>query len=138
MTSKIYESIKSRTPEDIHLNIKNILQRHIGADNFITKEEISNTLFGRYTDTYDRQIRDAVAELVIFFDEHIVTNTVTGGYYYAANADEIDCNIADLSKRKSELSDRIEGLKRARGRVFKHGYQPETQKTLFGGRVNGE
>jgi hypothetical protein len=122
MTNKIYESIKARAPEDIHLNIKAILVFHVGADNAISKEELSRRMFGKYTSSTDRQIRDAVAELVIFFDEPIVTNTVTGGFYYAATADEIDANIADLDARSKQLDARREGLRRARVKRFPRGY----------------
>jgi hypothetical protein len=123
MTSKIYESIKVRAPEDIHLNIKAILVFHVGADNAITKQELSQKIFGKYTTSTDRQIRDAVAELVIFFDEPIVTNTITGGFYYAGTAEEIDENIADLDARSKQLDARREGLRRARVKRFPHGYR---------------
>jgi hypothetical protein len=122
MTSKIYESIKVRAPEDIHLNIKAILVFHVGADNAITKQELSQKIFGKYTTSTDRQIRDAVAELVIFFDEPIVTNTITGGFYYAGTAEEIDENIADLDARSKQLDARREGLRRARVKRFPRGY----------------
>ncbi len=132
MTNKIYESIKERTPETIHLDIKNILIWHVGADNAVTKEEISNQIFGKYTDTTDRQIRDAVAELVIFWDKHIVTNTNTGGYYYASSADEIDQNIADIQSRIDQLASRRDGLQRARARAFHSGTaQMKLQRELF-------
>jgi len=130
MTSKIYEEIKARTPETIHLDIKNVLQWHIGADNSISKEEISNKIFGKYTDSTDRQIRDAVAELVIYFDEHIVTNTTTGGYYYASNEDEINQNIADIQSRIDQLAARRDGLFRAKSKIFKSG-QMRLQGSLF-------
>lgn len=122
MTSKIYDSIKSRTPEDIHLDIKSILVFHVGADNAISKEDLSRRMFKKYTTSTDRQIRDAVAELVIYFDEPIVTNTVTGGFYYAGTADEIDENIADNQARIDQLKLRIDGLRRARVKRFPRGY----------------
>ena len=132
MTSKIYEEIKARTPETIHLDIKNVLQWHIGADNSISKEEISKKIFGKYTDSTDRQIRDAVAELVIFFDEHIVTNTTTGGFYYASSTDEIDQNISDIQSRIDQLAARRDGLFRAKAKVFKKGTaKMKLQGSLF-------
>jgi hypothetical protein len=122
MTSKVYESIKARAPEDIHLNIKSILVFHVGADNAISKEDLSRRMFKKYTSSTDRQIRDAVAELVIYFDEPIVTNTVTGGFYYAGTPDEIDQNIADLLSRSDQFKLRVEGLRRARVKRFPNGY----------------
>jgi hypothetical protein len=122
MTSKVYESIKARAPEDIHLNIKAILVFHVGADNAISKEDLSRRMFKKYTSSTDRQIRDAVAELVIYFDEPIVTNTVTGGFYYAGTPDEIDQNIADLLSRSDQFKLRVEGLRRARVKRFPRGY----------------
>jgi hypothetical protein len=123
MTSKIYESIKVRAPEDIHLNIKAILVFHVGADNAISKEDLSRRMFKKYTSSTDRQIRDAVAELVIYFDEPIVTNTVTGGFYYAGTPDEIDENIADNQARIDQLKLRVDGLRRARVKRFPDGYR---------------
>ena len=123
MTNKIYESIKARAPEDIHLNIKAILVFHVGADNAISKEDLSRRMFKKYTSSTDRQIRDAVAELVVYFDEPIVTNTVTGGFYYAAAAEEIDANIADCLARAEQSKLRAEGLRRARVKRFPDGYR---------------
>jgi hypothetical protein len=123
MTSKVYDSIKAKIPEDIHLNIKSILVFHVGADNAISKEDLSRRMFKKYTSSTDRQIRDAVAELVIYFDEPIVTNTVTGGFYYAGTPDEIDENIADNQARIDQLKLRVDGLKRARVKRFPSGYR---------------
>lgn len=123
MTNKIYDSIKARTPEDIHLDIKSILVFHVGADNAISKEDLSRRMFKKYTSSTDRQIRDAVAELVIYYDEPIVTNTVTGGFYYAGTPDEIDQNIADNQARIDQLKLRVEGLRRARVKRFPNGYR---------------
>jgi DNA replication protein DnaD len=123
MTNTIYEDIKARTPEKIHLNIKAVLVYHVGAENALSKEELSIKLFGVHTDTTDRQIRDAIAEMVTEYDELIVTNTRRGGYYYAGTPEEIDENIADLQDRINQLSRRIESLRRARNKVFHKNYQ---------------
>jgi hypothetical protein len=132
MTNTVYEDIKARAPENIHLDIKAILAFHVGADNAITKEQLSMRMFGKYTSSTDRQIRDAVADLVIYFDEPIVTNTVTGGFYFAGTADEIDQNIADNQARVGQLQKRIEGLRRARVKRFPAGYRAMTaQGRLF-------
>jgi len=132
MTNTIYEDIKSRTPENIHLDIKAILVYHVGAENALSKEELSIKLFGVHTDTTDRQIRDAIAEMVTEYDEPIVTNTRRGGYYYAGTPEEIDQNIADLQDRINQLQKRIEGLRRARVKRFRAGYKAMTaQGRLF-------
>ncbi len=132
MTNTIYEDIKARTPDNIHLNIKAVLVYHVGAENAVSKEELSIKLFGVHTDTTDRQIRDAIAELVTDVDEPIVTNTGRGGYYYAGTPEEIDQNIADLQDRIIQLQKRIEGLRRARVKRFRAGYKAMTaQGRLF-------
>lgn len=123
MTSKVYKSIKNKTTEDIYKDIRGILSFHVGAENSITKQELSQKIFGRYTTSTDRQIRDAVADLVVIHDEPIVTNTVTGGFYYAGTPDEIDENIADNLARIDQLKLRVEGLRRARVKRFPDGYR---------------
>ena len=123
MTNTIYEDIKARTPENIHLDIKAILVYHVGAENALSKEELSVKLFGIHTVTTDRQIREAIAELVTDFDEPIVTNTGRGGYYYAGTPEEINENIADLQDRIIQLGKRVESLRRARNKVFHKNYQ---------------
>ena len=114
-----YEDIKARTPENIHLNIKAVLVYHVGAENAVSKEELSDKLFGTHSSTTDRQIRDAIAEMVTEDDEPIVTNTGRGGYYYAGTPEEIDMNIADLQDRINQLERRIESLRRARYKLFR-------------------
>ena len=132
MTNTIYEDIKARTPENIHLDIKAILAFHVGAENAVSKEELSDKLFGTHSSTTDRQIRDAIAEMVTEDDEPIVTNTRRGGYYYAGTPEEIDQNIADLQDRINQLQKRIEGLRRARVKRFRAGYKAMTaQGRLF-------
>jgi len=147
VTSKIYESIKARTPEDIHLNIKSILTYAIGEENTMTKEDIAHALYktpcSHRTDEHgnqypvylnssrDRQIRDAVAELVIYFDQHIVTDTDNGGFHYAGSTEEIDANIADLQSRCDAIQLRIAGLNRARVKVFNKSRPGGAQPGLF-------
>lgn len=123
MTSPVYESIKEHAPDDLMLNIKAILMFHVGREYSITKEQISMKLFNKYTETTDRNIRDAVSDLVIWFNEHIVTNTVTGGFYYASTEDEINENIADCRAREKMNRLRAEGLERAREHVFYRGHK---------------
>ena len=118
-----YENIKARTPDNIHLNIKAVLVYHVGEENALSKEELSIKLFGIHTATTDRQIRDAIAEMVTEDDEPIVTNTGRGGYYYAGTPEEIDENIADLQDRIIQLGKRVESLKRARSKVFHKNYK---------------
>lgn len=113
-----YEHIKASVPNNLHLNIKAVLVYHVGAENAVSKEELSDKLFGVHSSTTDRQIRDAIAEMVIEDDEPIVTNTGRGGYYYAGTPEEIDANIADLQDRINQLERRIESLRRARYKLF--------------------
>lgn len=118
-----YENIKASIPNNLHLNIKAVLVYHVGAENAVSKEELSDKLFGTHSSTTDRQIRDAIAEMVTEDDEPIVTNTGRGGYYYAGTPEEIDENIADLQDRIIQLGKRVESLRRARNKVFHKNYQ---------------
>lgn len=133
MTNAVYEELKSKVDEKFMLDVRSQITGHMGADNAITKEDISVNLFGKYNSSRDREIRDAVLLLVAVWDEHIVTNTTTGGFYYAANEDEIDQNIADMESRKNKLDARIEGLRRARVREFYKNYRADVsaQGRLF-------
>jgi len=74
-----YENIKASIPNNLHLNIKAVLVYHVGAENAVSKEELSDKLFGTHSSTTDRQIRDAIAEMVTEDDDPIVTNTRRGG-----------------------------------------------------------
>lgn len=133
MTNKVYEDIKANMPEKIHLDIMSILQFHVGEENSISKDQLSDMIFGKCNVTVDRQIRDAVADLVVVLEKPIVTNTRTGGYYIASTPEEIDENIADLHARIAHLQLRIDGLRRAKQKTFFKGQKDsnEMQDRLF-------
>jgi len=113
----VYDKIKATAPDKLGMTIKAKLARCIGSSNSMSKEDLSRAIFDKFTPTTDRQIRDAIADLVTA-DEPIVTNTETGGYFYANTAGEIQENIADLQSRINNLQRRVDGLRRASVKRF--------------------
>ena len=136
----VYDNILKSVDQVMLENIRHILLRHIG-ESTVSKEQIAFELFDQplgkdkiaLTPTRDRQIRDAVSDLITLNGEHIVTDTNAGGFHYAKTAAEIDKNIADLRSRIAAMQARIDGLNRARTRVFGSANNGASQPSLLEG-----
>jgi hypothetical protein len=89
MSKETLKSIRSQAPSDLAMIVKVHLAGHVGQDKRVSKAWLSDMIFGKYTTTTDRQIRDAVAELQET-GELIVTDSDEGGYFYAASVDEVE------------------------------------------------
>lgn len=128
MPNEIYESIKEHAPANLPEMIKACLSAHY-SDETVSKEIIAREVFKTIAgykvdkdgyrapyylnDTRDRQIRDAVADLVTLTAEPIVTDTVKGGFHMAKEPDEISRNIADCKAREEKIRLRRKGLELA-------------------------
>jgi hypothetical protein len=73
--------------EKLALSFRLIVQQHKGAENAISKADMSQKLFGKFTDATDRALRLIQDELI---DQGyiICTNQQGGGYYEPKTFDE--------------------------------------------------
>lgn len=112
---------KPNLPDDLQMQIKIRLQNQVGAEHAISKENLSKSIFGVYTKTTDRQIREAISllqngrnkageEIAV---ELIVTDTVEGGYYYVATDEEFDAYMADNQSRINRLIEKRNAMNQA-------------------------
>lgn len=113
---EVYADIKANAPEHLMLAVDIFLSNRPGI--LVTKEEISNALFGEYTDSLDRNIRDAVADLVTYLERPYVATSHDAGYLNCTTVDEIDEGIRDIEKRVKTTRLRIDGLHAARTRLL--------------------
>lgn len=110
--SDFYARIVLTTPGDLPDQIFHVLTRHVGWSNAISKEDISMQVFGKYTNTTDRQIRDAIETLR---KERIAVLSASGkaGYCLASSASEKQETIADIEARIENLKAVSDGLRKA-------------------------
>ncbi|MGD0708287.1 MAG: hypothetical protein ABSA51_07525 [Anaerolineaceae bacterium] len=128
--ARALKALQENKPDRLLTQVKIMLQAHIGQAAAISLAELSQQVFGKVTAATKRQVREIVSELVINYDLHIVSDTKTGGFYYASTQEEIDRNIADLESRRQELEKRAEGLRRARAKIFHVVYDPLQERLL--------
>lgn len=144
--NEIYSEIKARRDKDkaeerpmpskLAMNVKVRLQNHVGRANKILVPELSQQLWGKFDKTTQRQIRDAVSELVCNFDEAIVADYESneGGLFYAATEEEFEEAINNLRSRRDVLNQRIDSLYRKKTEVLhmnKKATQNQNQDSLF-------
>ena len=79
--------------------------------NRISKEKIAARIYGRYTTSIDRKIRDAVTELVLQ-GHPICATSDQPGYYLARDMGEAEQCIAELTSRAGVYFEKISGIKR--------------------------
>lgn len=108
---EIYADIKEKAPGDILLKVDDYLSRSKG---WVSREKLCVDLFGKFTFSLDRNLRDAVADLVTYLHRPFIATSNSKGYKYAESDDEIDSGIADLEKRVSTTNQRIAGLREAK------------------------
>ena len=87
------------------------LTAHIGKENSIDKRTLVMFIYGKYTSTTERQVRDIVADLVTNYRYPVCTSSSTGGYWIAANKDEAIEAARDIESRITDLSDRAKALR---------------------------
>jgi len=146
MTNPIYSQIKAKRDQDkaeerpmpskLAMNVKVRLQNHVGRANKILVPELSQQLWGTFNKTTQRQIREAVSELVCNFDEAIVSDYESneGGLFYAATEEEFEEAINNLRSRRDVLNLRIDSLYRKKTEILhlnKKFAQSKDQDSLF-------
>jgi hypothetical protein len=73
-------------------------RRHKGYDNRIDRERLTLAVYGRVSKSYDRKIRDALAELPVVWDD---------GYFIPTSRAEAEGYIAGMRSRQKAISERI-------------------------------
>lgn len=87
------------------------LQERPTPDRRLTKEQIALATYGYYTQTIDRNVRDAVTELVL--NGHpLCADSSAPGYYIASTYAEAERCIAELRSRSQVYEAKIDGIKR--------------------------
>ena len=87
-----------------------VMSAHVGKANAITKAELTQTLFGKTTDSTERKARETLKRLVTECGIAIGSNSGSSGYYICeTEAEKSEC-IAELKSRARELNERAYSL----------------------------
>jgi hypothetical protein len=78
-----------------------VMQRHKGRDNRISRELLVVAVFGTISETYDRQLRDALAHLPIIWEN---------GYFIPESHREAAGYRISMQSRQSAISQRLRVL----------------------------
>ena len=106
------------TDDELNKRIMQIFERDQPTTSLrLSKEQIARELFGQYTMSIDRKIRDAITEIVTQGSYPICATSDRPGYYLARNMQEADQCIAELKSRAGVYFEKIEGIKRGLSRV---------------------
>jgi len=74
-----------------------IMQRYKGHDNRLARETLVIAVCGKWSDSYDRKVRDAIAELPIIWDDgYFIPRTFQEANKYQAS---MISRIASINKR---------------------------------------
>ena len=82
---KILSEITDQTVRDVYTTIRD----YVGESHRITKESVSLVLWGKYTDSTDRTIRECVETLHSVYGVPICTDSGKAGYYMPENEREL-------------------------------------------------
>jgi len=115
---EVYADIKANSPDNLILAVDIYLSARPGI--FISKEEICNALYGNYTDSLDRNVRDAIADLVTYLARPYIATSHEEGYKNCLTVEELEPGIADLEKRINTSKARLDGLRSARMMLLDH------------------
>lgn len=87
-----------------------VMSAHVGKANAITKAELTQTLFGKNTDSTERKARETLKRLVTECGIAIGSHSGSSGYYICeTEAEKSEC-IAELKSRARELNERAYSL----------------------------
>jgi len=104
---------KSRfTSDELNQRILEVIKdAHLTPANRLSRYSICVQVYGGYSDSNDRKIRDAVTELCIQ-GHPICATSDAPGYYLAKTYQEAEQCIAELRSRSDVYNQKIEGIKR--------------------------
>ena len=78
-----------------------IMQRHKGRDRRISRELLIVSVFGTISETYDRQLRDALAQLPVIWEN---------GYFIPESHREAESYRASMQSRQAAIGQRLQVL----------------------------
>ena len=127
----IYAAIQESAPEGIDQRVLEILKQHRGMDNRISRRELVLHVYGvdlpagtnLANNRQDRNIREAIERLRT--NHPILSSSGNGGYWYAANQEELDGWIREQESRVREMAIRI-GVLRAWGKQMRSHFRQMT------------
>jgi hypothetical protein len=111
-----YDVIRADMPPGLKRRVLHILSGHKGSDNRIARINLVKQAFNIFsndevTETQDRQVRDAIAELRRA--RHMIcSDSGEGGYFIAGNYEEVLRIAAEMDSRAMDLLEKSRILKR--------------------------
>lgn len=107
----------AKTDEQIESEVRHILSFRKGRENRISRWELVERVFGRAAaanrsnnNPYDRKIREAIAK---WRDtDLIVSSSSIGGYWLAADMNDIETIAEEYVKRSREMEEKARNLRR--------------------------
>ena len=107
----------SKTDEQIEAEVRHILSFHKGRENRISRWELVEHVFGREAaavrsnnNSYDRKIRDVIAKYRE--TDLIVSSSAIGGYWLAADMNDIETIAEEYVKRSREMEEKARNLRK--------------------------
>ena len=78
-----------------------LIRWHTGYDSRIDRKDLTFDVFGQYTESLDRKVRDALAELPVVWDD---------GYFVPTSYEEAEGYIAGMRSRQAAIGQRLRVL----------------------------
>ena len=111
------------TEEQLETQVRAILLSHKGKANRISRWQLVETIFGRdaaanrsNNNLFDKRIRDAISK----WRDHdlIVSSSSVGGYWLAADMDDVEAIAAEYVSRAREMEEHARNLRKRGAEVF--------------------
>lgn len=111
------------TEEQLETQVRAILLGHKGRENRVSRWQLVEVVFGREAATsrsnnnpYDRRIREVIAK----WRDHdlIVSSSSLGGYWLAADMNDVELIAAEYVSRAREMEERARNLRKRGAEVF--------------------
>lgn len=104
------ELVNSITDDDIRRAAR-IMTMHVGYDNLITIDGLSERIFGEYTNSTERKTREILEKLTTEYHLPVCSLSGKSGRWLAANEDERISAVRELESRGQSILDRAKALR---------------------------
>jgi hypothetical protein len=96
--------------DELTEQVKRIMKHHRGKHNKILRVDLVTAVFGEYSDTLDRKVRDAISTI----EEPPIISTAKndGGYWIPANDQEVDDFADEMLSRNNHIYRRVNNARR--------------------------